>query len=340
MNIKLFFKKIRDDRAPRQEFHDATKAALMAYMEKNPPAPKIVLMANRVPRGAWKNALAVSLAVIFIACTTAIGTVSAAQTALPGDALYGIKLAADQLSVAISNSPTVRVAVAARRLQEVKQALASPAPQSAQAQTDIKNALQQYQTDTRGALADIGSKNISTTTAQSVIQQTAAGQDSIAQILSSKNATGTIVHDLERSLRSSARDIRSDMTSSASTSATSAATATLQYHGRRSKDDDPEFLTPSSSPSIAHNATTTATAESTAIHFSDAKGKWSDDEQQRASLPSNSTTSTIAVITASTHPITVTIITTTTIAHPPDDDKESTNTNGDDNKNITTHNED
>ncbi len=202
MNIKTFFKKIREGKEPSQEFHNSLRASLVAHMRDNPPTPRVIRAAEHRSPAFWQKGLAIAFAALLIICTAAAGTVSAAQKALPGDALYPIKLAADQLSASLSNSPNVRIAVASRRLQEVQQALASRPTQSAQVQADIQSALQQYQADLRGVVTDISAKNIASATVQQVIHATAKNQNNIEQMLS-VSATGTIANDLQNSLQNS-----------------------------------------------------------------------------------------------------------------------------------------
>ncbi|MDR3581985.1 MAG: hypothetical protein P4L67_01785 [Candidatus Pacebacteria bacterium] len=148
MKPKKILKKIREGRGPSDEFRHELERSLRVYMKDNPPLPDAELAAGgRVPAsGAWKfgKGVAAALATVLILCAGAVGTVFAAQQALPGDALYGIKLAADQLSVDITRSPAVRVNVANRRIDEIAQALAAPSANTGRVQEDIQSALQQY----------------------------------------------------------------------------------------------------------------------------------------------------------------------------------------------------
>jgi hypothetical protein len=146
MKPKDFFKKIRDDRGPSEIFRDKLTRSLMEHMRTNPLDPL-----PQKTSASWRKGLVVSFAVLVILFTGAIGTVFAAQQALPGDALYGIKLATDQLSIDITQSPAVRINVANRRIEEIKQALTAPSANTAPVQAGIQSALRQYQSVLQGA---------------------------------------------------------------------------------------------------------------------------------------------------------------------------------------------
>ena len=144
MKSKEFFKKMRIRQEPSPEFRAKLRESLVAYMNNNPSLPKPTLVKSD---GMFlgRRALAISFASIMILFTGTIGTVFAAQKSLPGDALYGIKLAVDHISVAVSNSPELRISVADRRLAEVKEVLAAQPVPGGRSETDMQSALQQYQ---------------------------------------------------------------------------------------------------------------------------------------------------------------------------------------------------
>jgi hypothetical protein len=273
MNLKIFFKKIRVDRKPSREFHVGLKASLAAYIKSNPFLPAVTPVAQRDPAFFWKKGLTISLATLLILCAGATGTVFAAQRALPGDALYGVKLAVSQLSIAITNSPAVRLSVANQRLQEVKQVLAAQPNQNAQTQKDIANALQQYQNNIQVTAGDINAKNVAPSTVQVIIQKTAEGQYAIEQ-MPSRNATGTVAQAAvtvaktifvgdshEKAMPSGSDDSHTDrLATSTTTLATPTSVATLAETSTPMflHDEDPEQLPEritTASPSMAISPT-------------------------------------------------------------------------------------
>lgn len=165
MRPKDYFKKIRTERGPSDAFRSALRVSLMEYIKANPLELPIQEVVNAA--GTWRKKMAIALATFAIVCTGAVGTVFAAQTALPGDTLYGIKLAADQLSVDITRSPAVRANVANRRIEEIKQVLSAQpvASENSRTQADIQSALHQYQSVLQDVTAETDTTHANANTA-------------------------------------------------------------------------------------------------------------------------------------------------------------------------------
>ena len=191
MKLKEFFNKIRANQEPSREFHDKLKESLAVYMKSHPPLPKATFAI--APRRGLGRTLAVSFAALVILCTGATMTVSAAQKALPGDAFYGIKLAVDQLSVAIANSPEARINVADRRLAEVKQVLASQSGAGNLAEADVKIALQQYQSNLQEVMVSMSESSSTSSTVQGILQKTVENERDLEQMV--RESSGTALNE-------------------------------------------------------------------------------------------------------------------------------------------------
>lgn len=206
MKTKDFLKKTHIERNPSPEFQAKMRESLVGYMKNNPPlpheAPVLHGPLTRFPR----KALAISLASFMVLFAGTMGTVFAAQGTLPGDTLYGVKLAVDQLSIAVSNSPSVRMSVADRRLAEVKQALATQSDSSARAQADIQSALAQYQSNLQVIAAEMTASSSVSSAVQNIIQKTTDNERDLEQMLSGKENV-TIEQGLTDSLQSSEKTI-------------------------------------------------------------------------------------------------------------------------------------
>lgn len=101
-----------DSLEPRPEFRAQSRARLMAHMQANPrrPAPRRTSLAFRY---------AASLALLFVALA-ATGT-ALAQNALPGDSLYGWKLASERVWHGLQGSPLeADIFLTGRRISEIQ----------------------------------------------------------------------------------------------------------------------------------------------------------------------------------------------------------------------------
>ena len=206
MKTKDFLKKTHIEQNPSPEFRAKMRESLMAYMKNNPP----VLHEAPVPRGPLpifpRKALVISFASFMVLFAGTMGTVFAAQGTLPGDTLYGVKLAVDQLSIAVSNSPNVRMSVADRRLAEVKQVLAAQPDASVRTQADIQSALAQYRSNLQVVAAEMNASSSAPSAVQNIIQKTTDNERDLEQMISG-NENATIVQGLADSLQSSEKTI-------------------------------------------------------------------------------------------------------------------------------------
>ena len=101
-----------DSLQPRAEFRAQTRAQLLAHMQANPRR-----------RDSWRSSTAfryaAGLAVLFVALA-ASGT-ALAQKALPGDTLYGWKLASERIWYSLQSSPVdADVYLSGRRISEIQ----------------------------------------------------------------------------------------------------------------------------------------------------------------------------------------------------------------------------
>lgn len=209
MKFRKIFNTIRRTQEPSEEFRTRLRESLVVYMKNNPPLPKATLVRNDKVLFPWHKALTISFAALLLLCTSAVGTVFAAQKSLPGDALYGVKLAVDQLSIAISNSPDTRIKIADRRLEEVKQVLEKQTNQNNRTETDIQNALGQYQSNLQNvivAMNTTSSASSTVSTVQNILQKTVDNEKDLEQLLS-KNENEMVVQNLKSSLQFSQQTV-------------------------------------------------------------------------------------------------------------------------------------
>jgi hypothetical protein len=101
-----------DDLEPRPEFRAQTRAKLLEHMRANPRRSE-----------PWFRSLAfkyaASLAILFVALTTT-GT-ALAQSALPGDTLYGWKLASERIWYSLQQNPLdADIFLSTRRVHEIQ----------------------------------------------------------------------------------------------------------------------------------------------------------------------------------------------------------------------------
>lgn len=231
MKPKDLLKKIGANREPSQEFRTKLKQSLVAYMKDNQPLPIETPFKKNGPAPYWRKALVISFAALVMVCVGTAGTVFAAQKTLPGDTLYGIKLAVDQMAVAISNSPNVRVAVADRRLAEVKQVLMDQPVPNDRSRADIQSALREYRSDLEGIVANMGAASSTSHGAvTNILQKTADNENDLEQMISN-HENGALVQDLEDSLHSSAafRNFMNGTGTATSASSTNIAPSALRF---------------------------------------------------------------------------------------------------------------
>jgi hypothetical protein len=110
--------------SPRPEFVRATRTRLMnAVRESGDKRQKARVGLKRV---GFKPAYAlVTLLLVIVFLTSGLGVVRASADSLPGDSLYGVKLASEQIQLAVSFSPEtdaeLLVGFAGERLVEAEQ---------------------------------------------------------------------------------------------------------------------------------------------------------------------------------------------------------------------------
>jgi hypothetical protein len=211
MKFRKIFNTMRQTQGPSEEFRARLRESLVVYIKNNPPLPKVTLAKKNAFVFPLRKALTVSLASLLLLCTSATLTVFAAQKALPGDTLYGVKLAVDQLSIAVSNSPDVRIKIADRRLEEVRQVLEEQTSQNDRTQTDIQHALGQYQSNLQNVMVTMNttssaSSTVSVSTVQDILQKTTDNEKDLEQLLSKSENKG-ITQDLKSSLRFSQQTV-------------------------------------------------------------------------------------------------------------------------------------
>lgn len=180
MKEKWFTKQIRE--AKQTKLTRAEKQHMLAAIlgEARVPSPYYFVVSDFIKN---YHRQAVAFAVVFALVITTGGTSYAAASALPGEALYSIKVNVNeeiQSLVALSPDAKARVGIArtTKRLKEAEQ-LAGEGRLTPEAQVIIKENIKNHGNDIKENLAVLASTN-STTTAQAVVSDFRASVEAIA----------------------------------------------------------------------------------------------------------------------------------------------------------------
>ncbi|MBD3281694.1 hypothetical protein GF391_03015 [Candidatus Uhrbacteria bacterium] len=174
MSSYQLFKRTRNIRSaagqmkPDELWVKQTRETLLMQVKNSQPAKlegqsfinKIVQIFVPVVSFKWMRApVAISMAVITVLFGGSFFSVSASERALPGDFLYSIKLVTEQARIALVSEPDERVKLKTeftkRRVDEMKQVLASPLPDKSDRVQQAAEALKRDMDTIKNQLAEV-----------------------------------------------------------------------------------------------------------------------------------------------------------------------------------------